>query len=150
MQFGGLASGLQVRLAEEVCCLHCKSSHANAKVKVPGANNDSDSGAAPGLPSYHTLPDVQEYQAMLAPPVNSILASSTSAPAVASMIGSGLNALLFTSETRDGLALAAQGASSLQVSPSTGRLLASPARLQVPITPPGLSNSVSMPHVAPR
>ncbi|KAB5589492.1 Protein transport protein sec31 [Ceratobasidium theobromae] len=133
MQFGGLANGLVVRLAEE----------------VPGGS-DLDA-AAPALPSYRTLPDVQEYQSTLAPPINA-LASSTSAPAVASMIGSGLNALLFASEScADGWALGSQmAAPAVQVSPSTGRFLGSPARLQVPSAPPGLPISVSMPQVAPR
>ncbi|CAE6478633.1 unnamed protein product [Rhizoctonia solani] len=132
MQFGGLAGGLHVRLAEE----------------VPGEEGDSDS-AVPSLPSYRTLPDVQEYHSMLAPPVNPALAASTSAPAVASMIGSGLNALLFASKScADGLG--SQGvAPVLQVSPSIGHLLTSPARLQMPFTP-ALSNSISMPQVAPR
>ncbi|KAG8707306.1 hypothetical protein FRC11_007527 [Ceratobasidium sp. 423] len=132
MQFGGLAGGLHVRLAEE----------------APGEEEDSDS-TVPSLPSYRTLPDVQEYHTMLAPPVNPVLAASTSAPAMASMIGSGLNALLFASEScADGLG-SQRVAPILQVSPSTGHLLTSPARLQVPFTP-GLTNSISMPQVAPR
>ncbi|CAE6540348.1 unnamed protein product [Rhizoctonia solani] len=134
MQFGGLAGGLHVHLAEE----------------VPGEEGDSDS-AVPSLPSYRTLPDVQEYHSLLTPLVNPSLAASTSAPAVASMIGPGLNSLLFASESCiDGLATGSHGATPmLQVSPSSGRLVTSPGRLQVPFTP-GLSNSISMPQVAPR
>ncbi|KAH7320457.1 hypothetical protein B0J17DRAFT_294681 [Rhizoctonia solani] len=134
MQFGGLAGGLHVRLAEEAL----------------GDEGDSDS-SVPSLPSYRTLPDVQEYHSLLAPLVHPSLAVSTSAPAVASMIGSGLNSLLFASEScADGLATGSWGvAPALQVSPSTGRLFTSPARLQVPFTP-ALSNSISMPQVAPR
>ncbi|KAF8755477.1 RNA recognition motif [Rhizoctonia solani] len=136
MQFGGLAGGLHVRLAEE----------------VPGDHGENDSGStAPTLPSYRTLPDVQEYQSMLAPPIHPALVASTSAPAVTSMLGSGLNALLFASEScADGLIAGSQMAAPvLQVSPSTGGIFTSPARLQVPFTP-GLSNSISMPQVAPR
>ncbi|CAE6471817.1 unnamed protein product [Rhizoctonia solani] len=136
MQFGGLAGGLHIRLAGE----------------VPGSHGEEDSdSAAPSLPSYHTLPDVQEYQSLLAPPIHPSLTTSTSAPAVISMLGSGLNALLFASESyTDGLNAGSQMAAPvLQVSPSTGRLLTSPARLQVPFTP-GLSNSISMPQMAPR
>ncbi|CAE7201399.1 unnamed protein product [Rhizoctonia solani] len=134
MQFGGLAGGLHVRLAEE----------------VPGEEGDSDS-TVPSLPSYRTLPDVQEYDSTLPSLVNPSLAASISAPAVASMIGSGLNSLLFASESyADGLATGYQRAAPmLQVSPSSGHLITSPARLQVPFTP-GLSNSISMPQVAPR
>ncbi|KAJ1301911.1 hypothetical protein OPQ81_000751 [Rhizoctonia solani] len=134
MQFGGLAGGLHVRLAEE----------------VPGEEGDSES-TVPSLPSYRTLPDVQEYQSMLAPPVNPSLAASTSAPAITSMVGSGINSLLFASDSYvDGLSMRTQRvAPVLQVSPSTGHLLTSPARFQVPFTP-GLSGSISMPQVAPR
>ncbi|KAF8601932.1 hypothetical protein BDV93DRAFT_524474 [Ceratobasidium sp. AG-I] len=132
MQFAGLESGLRVRLAEE----------------VPGERGDNDSNAAPGLPSYRTLPDVQEYRATLAPPkLGSSMAASTSAPAV-SMLGSGLNALLFSSESSDALG-SLKGSPSIQLSPATGRLL-SPGRFHVPFTPPGLPASMSMPHIAPR
>ncbi|EUC54221.1 hypothetical protein RSOL_033530 [Rhizoctonia solani AG-3 Rhs1AP] len=134
MQFGGLADGLHVRLAEE----------------VSGGEVDSDS-TIPSLPSYRTLPDIQGYHSLLTPLVNSSLVASTSAPAVASMVGSGLNSLLFASEScLDGLATGTHRAAPvLQVSPSSGRLFTSPGRLQVPFTP-GLSNSISMPQVAPR
>ncbi|CCO32271.1 hypothetical protein BN14_06327 [Rhizoctonia solani AG-1 IB] len=136
MQFGGLAGGLHVRLAEE----------------MPGGHGEEDAdSAAPSLPSYHTLPDIQEYSSLLAPPIHPSLAASISAPAMTSMLGSGLNALLFASEScTDGLNAGSQAAAPmLQVSPSTGRLFTPPARLQVPFTP-GLSNSISMPQVAPR
>ncbi|CAE6409633.1 unnamed protein product [Rhizoctonia solani] len=67
------------------------------------------------------------------------------------MIGSGFNSLLFASEScADGLATGSwEVTPALQVSSSTGRLFTSPARLQVPFTP-ALSNSISMPQVAPR
>lgn len=122
---------------------------ADLSLQVPGGRNDTDPNAAPGLPSYRTLPDVQEYRATLAPPkLGPSMAASTSAPAVASMLGSGLNALLFSSESSDTLG-SLKGSPSIQLSPATGRLL-SPGRLQVPYTPPGLSASISMPHIAPR
>lgn len=77
------------------------------------------------------------------------MAASTSAPAVASMIGSGLNALFFSSESSDTLG-SFKGSPSVQLSPAASRLLTSPERLQVPFAPPGLSASMSMPHMAPR
>ncbi|KAG9079633.1 hypothetical protein FRC06_007613 [Ceratobasidium sp. 370] len=136
MQFGASASGLRIRLAEE----------------VSGGGSDEDAGAAPALPSYRTLPDIQEHRSLLVPPsaTGGPLASSMSAPAVASMIGSGLNQLLFASDSNDSLALGSQRLSALnQLSPSTGRLLASPARLAMPFGP-AMASSISMPHVAPR
>jgi hypothetical protein len=153
MHFGPLAGGLRVRLAEEVrsrCrnLLYC----VDLFPQIPGDSSDSEGGAAPTLPSYRTLPDIQDYRSTLAPPNNmeGPLSSSTSAPAVASMIGSGLNRLLFTSDSCDSLSLNAQKPyHQNRLSPSTGRLLASPARLSVPFTP-AMSSSVSMPHVAPR
>ncbi|KAG8715149.1 hypothetical protein FRC08_010935 [Ceratobasidium sp. 394] len=134
MQFGTSAGGLRVRLAEEVA----------------GNGSDGDAGAALALPSYRTLPDIQECRSFLAPPgvMEGPLASSTSAPAVASMIGSGLNQLLFASDSNDSLNSQRLFAHN-QLSPSTGRLLASPGRLVVPFTP-AMASSISMPHVAPR
>ncbi|KAG8746875.1 hypothetical protein FRC12_014202 [Ceratobasidium sp. 428] len=136
MQFGSSAGGLRVRLAEE----------------VSGDGSDAHSGVAPALPSYRTLPDIQECRSLLVPPkvTEGPLASSTSAPAVASMIGSGLNQLLFASDSNDSLIFGSQRLSiNNQLSPSTGRLLASPARLAVPFAP-AMASSISMPHVAPR
>ncbi|KAG9119834.1 hypothetical protein FRC07_004941 [Ceratobasidium sp. 392] len=136
MQFGASAGGLRVRLAEE----------------VSGDSSDAEVGAAPALPSYQTLPDIQECRTLLAAPnaMEGPLASSTSAPAVASMIGSGLNQLLFASDSNESLIIGSQRLSAhTQFSPSAGRFLASPARLAVPFTP-AMASSISMPHVAPR
>ncbi|KAG8778529.1 hypothetical protein FRC12_024942 [Ceratobasidium sp. 428] len=77
MQFGSFAGGLRVGLAQV----------------VSSEGSDADSGVAPALPSYRTLPDTQECHSLLVPPkmTRGPLASSTSAPAAASMIGPGLS-----------------------------------------------------------
>ncbi|KAG8771519.1 hypothetical protein FRC12_003554 [Ceratobasidium sp. 428] len=77
MQFGSFAGGLRVGLAQV----------------VSSGGSDADSGVAPALPSYRTLLDIQACRSSLVPPkmTGGPLASSTSAPAVASMFGPGLS-----------------------------------------------------------
>ncbi|QRV82247.1 RNA recognition motif protein [Ceratobasidium sp. AG-Ba] len=136
MQFGSSAGGLRVRIAEE----------------VSGEGRDEDMDTVPALPSYRTLPDLQGAQTLFTPSNTNDgpLSASISAPAVASMIGSGLNQLLFASDSNESLAPGSQRIpAQRQLSPANGRFLTSPAHLAIPFTP-AMVSSISMPHVPPR
>ncbi|KAG8738277.1 hypothetical protein FRC10_007077 [Ceratobasidium sp. 414] len=118
MQFGASAGGLGSRSPAVVATKTLALPPLSLRI---GLSRMSKNGA------FYLLP----------PTAHGPLASSTSAPAVPSMrIGSGLNQLLFASDSKDSLTLGSQRLSARDyVSPSTGRLLASPTRLTVPFTP---------------